>query len=164
MLYSIFFSFLLNFYKNNHINNHCRFSLLLAKAWNIQTSPRLQNFSPSLQVSQFLKIISFSLRYCGLFFQGPGKHLSLLTMEDQTNHYNGLSITNREGLNFDLEEGMAPLEFIIAAKFFTRQALNIDAIAATFTPLWRSKNGFKVKNMGSHIVLSTFDKCMLPQW
>ena len=132
-----FFSFLLNFYKNNHINNHCRFSLLLAKAWNIQTSPRLQNFSPSLQVSQFLKIISFSLRYCGLFFQGPGKHLSLLTMEDQTNHYNEL---------------------------FTRQALNIDAIAATFTPLWRSKNGFKVKNMGSHIVLSTFDKCMLPQW
>ncbi|KAL0015256.1 hypothetical protein SO802_002325 [Lithocarpus litseifolius] len=52
---------------------------------------------------------------------------------------------------------MATLDFVIAAKFFTRRALNTEAIATTFKPLWRSKNGFKVKNMGNHIVLFTFD-------
>ena len=33
----------------------------------------------------------------------------------------------------------------------------MDAIASTFQPLWRTKNGFKVKNMGNHIVLFIFD-------
>ena len=33
----------------------------------------------------------------------------------------------------------------------------MEAIALTFQPLWRSKNGFKVKNMGNHIVLFIFD-------
>ena len=78
-------------------------------------------------------------------------------MDELTNHCNGLSILNREGLTFDLEEEMAMPEFIIAGKFFTRQALNMEAIASTFKPLWRSKNGFKVKNMGNHIVLFMFD-------
>ena len=48
-------------------------------------------------------------------------------------------------------------EYIIAAKFLIKRALNIDAIAATFKMLWRSKNGFKVKNLGNHIVLLTVD-------
>ena len=52
---------------------------------------------------------------------------------------------------------MATPEFIIAAKFFMKRALNMDAIALTFQPLWRSKNGFNVKNMGNHIVLFIFD-------
>ena len=33
----------------------------------------------------------------------------------------------------------------------------MEAIASTFQPLWRLKNGFKVKNMGNHIVLFIFD-------
>ena len=48
-------------------------------------------------------------------------------------------------------------EYIIAAKFLIKRALNIDAIAAMFKMLWRSKNGFKVKNLGNHIVLLTVD-------
>ena len=78
-------------------------------------------------------------------------------MDDLTNHCKGLSISDREGPTFDLEEELATLEFIIAGKFYTRRALNMEAIALTFMPLWRSKNGFKVKNMGNHIVLFTFD-------
>ena len=78
-------------------------------------------------------------------------------MEELTKHCNGLSISNREGPTLDLEEDMATPKFIIAGKFYTRQTLNMEAIALTFKPLWRSKNGFKVTNMGNHIVLFTFN-------
>ena len=78
-------------------------------------------------------------------------------MEDLTNHCKGLSISDTEGPTFDLEEELATSEYIIAGKFYTRKALNMEAIASTFMPLWRSRNGFKVKNMGNHIVLFTFD-------
>ena len=82
-------------------------------------------------------------------------------MDELTNYCNGLSISDREGPTLDLEEEMAMPGFIIAGKFFTRGALNMEAIASNFKPLWRSKNGFKVKikvkNIGNHIVLFTFD-------
>ena len=33
----------------------------------------------------------------------------------------------------------------------------MDAIAKTFSPLWKSVNGFKIKKEGDHVVLFTFD-------
>ena len=78
-------------------------------------------------------------------------------MKDLTRQWNGLSLTHQEEPKFQLNNDLATTEYIIAAKFFTKRALNIEAIAATFKPLWRSRNGFKVKNMGNHVILFTFD-------
>ena len=78
-------------------------------------------------------------------------------MEDLKKQWTGLSISNREGPKFRLHNDLAAPVFIIAAKFLTKRVLNIDAIAATFTPLWRSKNGFKIKNLGNHVVLFTLE-------
>ena len=78
-------------------------------------------------------------------------------MEDLTVQWKGLSLSHREGPKFRLNSDLASAEYTIAAKFLTKRALNTDAIAATFKPLWRSKNGFRVKNLGNHVVLFIFD-------
>ena len=52
-----------------------------------------------------------------------------------------------------LEQGS---DCAIAAKFFTRRALNMEAIARTFKSVWRTKKGFEVKDMGNHVVLFIF--------
>ena len=33
----------------------------------------------------------------------------------------------------------------------------MDVIAITFNLLWRAHNGFKIQNLGDHIILFTFD-------
>lgn len=48
-------------------------------------------------------------------------------------------------------------EFILAAKFFAKRALNTDAIAHNLSQLWRSRNGFKIKDLGNHVILFIFD-------
>ena len=45
---------------------------------------------------------------------------------------------------------------VVAVKFFTHTALNMEAIARTFKPLWHTKLGFEVKDVGNHIVLFVF--------
>ena len=44
----------------------------------------------------------------------------------------------------------------MATKFFTHRTLNMEAIAHTFKPLWRTKKGFEMKDIGKHIVLFVF--------
>ena len=66
-------------------------------------------------------------------------------MEDITKNWNNLTLSECEGSNFRIKEEQAKTEFILAAKFLTKRALNIDAIAKTFTPLWRSKMALRSK-------------------
>ena len=78
-------------------------------------------------------------------------------MEDLTKHWSSLSLSEIEGPSLCLRSDQATNEYGIIARFLTKHPLNIEAIANTFNPLWRSKSGFKVKNIGDHVVLFSFD-------
>ena len=79
-------------------------------------------------------------------------------MDDLTKQWSGLTISQRKGPKVRLQDEMPVSISIIAAKFLTKRALNPKAVVATFTPIWRSKKGFKIKNLGNHIMLFTFDR------
>ena len=83
--------------------------------------------------------------------------IRLGAMESLTKHWSNLSLHDREGGGVHLAKEKRLSECIIAAKFLTKRALNIEAIIRTFNPLWRSKNGFEVRNTGDHMMLFVFD-------
>ena len=74
----------------------------------------------------------------------------LTTIDDLTSNWNRLTLSEKEGSGCCLDEELSSPEFSIVTKFLTKRALNIDGIAKTFIPLWRSKNGFRVRNLGDH--------------
>ena len=78
-------------------------------------------------------------------------------MEDLTRHWNCLSLSKREGDDLCFKKDRCSKEYIIAAQFLTKRALNMEAIAKTFKPLWRADNGFTVSKEGSHTILFVFD-------
>ena len=78
-------------------------------------------------------------------------------MEDLTQSWSRLTLTDREGLGCSLTATDSLEEYSIIAKFFTKRNLSIDAIARTFNPIWRARNGFKIQNYGDRMILFTFD-------
>ena len=78
-------------------------------------------------------------------------------MEELTQNWNRLTLSDREGPGCNLTNEDSYSSHSIVAKFLTKRALNVDVIAKTFNPLWRSRNGFKIQNLGDHIMLFTFD-------
>ena len=78
-------------------------------------------------------------------------------MEDITKHWSLLTLSEKEGLGLHLRKEQAILEFAIAARFLTTRPLKIKAITNTFTPLWKAKSGFKIKNLGNHMILFSFN-------
>ena len=78
-------------------------------------------------------------------------------MEDLSKQWTKLSLLDKEGDKITLGKNRGSNEHIIAAKFLTRRALNVDVVGRTFKPLWRAINGFTIKNMGNHILLFVFE-------
>ena len=78
-------------------------------------------------------------------------------MEELTKSWSCLTLSDVEGSQVSIIEEEAVFEFILAAKFLTKRVLNVKAIAKTFTPIWRLKNGFRVTKESDHVLLFTFD-------
>lgn len=83
--------------------------------------------------------------------------LKIHDMDDLMKHWNCLSLSERESDDINLQKDRCSTEHLIAAFFLTRRALNMEAVAKTFKPLWRVDNGFTVSNEGAHRVLFSFD-------
>ena len=45
----------------------------------------------------------------------------------------------------------------LMAKFLAKRVLNTKAIVRTFSPLWRAKKEFKVRDVGEHMMMFEFD-------
>ncbi|KAK7832538.1 uncharacterized protein CFP56_026312 [Quercus suber] len=78
-------------------------------------------------------------------------------MDDLTSRCEKLSLSVREGRRVKLSNHQRASEHVLAAKFLTRRALNMEAVARTFRPLWRTKESFQITNAGNNILLFAFD-------
>ena len=80
-------------------------------------------------------------------------------MDDILYDWKKLSLIEEEDtkLNLSKSKNIRSKEFVLAAKFLTKRALNVEAIGRTFKPLWRAKKEFKVCEAGDHILLFVFE-------
>ncbi|KAK9993551.1 hypothetical protein SO802_023254 [Lithocarpus litseifolius] len=78
-------------------------------------------------------------------------------MEDLAEKWNSLSLSEKEKTGFVLPRDQQTREFMLAARFLTPRFLNMEIVARTFKQLWRSMNGFKIRNQKDHRVLFVFD-------
>lgn len=73
-------------------------------------------------------------------------------MEEIPKRWQKLSLTDTEGDKLDLSKEKRIPEFVLAGKFFTRRAINIEAVAKTFRPLWRTRRNFEPWTYDRHLV------------
>lgn len=78
-------------------------------------------------------------------------------MDEITTGWNQLSLQDPEEENFDLQSEMGSKDFTLAAKFQTKRVLTVEAVAQNFSQLCHTRNGFKIKDQGNHIVLFIFE-------
>ena len=80
-----------------------------------------------------------------------------VVMEEVLSDWKRFSLLEEENKKIILDsEFPVAKEVILAAKFLTRRVLNIEAIGRTLKPLWKSQNGFEMRDVGNHIILFVF--------
>jgi hypothetical protein len=76
------------------------------------------------------------------------------SIEDMWKRFN---LSEKEGLDVDLANTTQQSENILVAKFLTPRVLNIDSVARTFKPLWKTKRSFSVQDLGQNRAALIFD-------
>lgn len=77
-------------------------------------------------------------------------------MDSILSEWNRFTLSDKETSHVHLPGNRSNQEFVLAAKFLTKRALNVEAIGRTFKPLWKSRNEFKIRDIGNHVVLFVF--------
>ena len=82
----------------------------------------------------------------------------LILMEELANQLTNFSLSKKETIGFTLSKEQRFGEYLLATQFLTPRFLNMEAMARTFKQLWRSTNGFTIRNQNEHRVLFVFYK------
>ena len=82
---------------------------------------------------------------------------SFFSMDDLTNRWWSLSLTDEKEAKVDLMKEKKKTGSVLAAKFFTRRTVNVEAVAKTFRPLWRTRGNFEVCEGKDNILLIDFE-------
>lgn len=77
-------------------------------------------------------------------------------MESLSRMWEKFSLSESEGRKLIVEDNEDAREWFLATRFFTGRALSMEVIARTFKLLWRTRNGFEVRDKGNHRVLFAF--------
>lgn len=78
-------------------------------------------------------------------------------MEDLAKDWKKLSLSTKEDDKFDLSKNKKIQNYVLVAKFFTRRSVNIEVVAKTFRPPWRTRGKFEVNDAGNNILLFAFE-------
>ena len=81
-------------------------------------------------------------------------------MKDITEAWNDLPLLDREGDDMKLLEKKKKKirsRSSLLWRSSWQSTLNMEAVARTFKPIWRVRNGFKIQNLGDHKFLFIFD-------
>ena len=78
-------------------------------------------------------------------------------MEDLTNRWWSLSLTEEEEARVDLTKEKMKIGAVLATKFFTRRTISVEAVVKTFQPLWRARGNFEVCEGKDNILLIEFE-------
>ena len=68
--------------------------------------------------------------------------------DDLAQRWQKLSLSVEEGNKVDLSLKKKAGEHVLALKFLTHWNINIEAVAHTFWPLWRTRGNFEVNDVG----------------
>lgn len=78
-------------------------------------------------------------------------------MEDLTNRWRSLSLTEVEEVKVDLTRDKKTTSVVLAVKFFIRRNVNVEAVAKTFRPIWRTRGNLEVCEGKDNVLLIVFE-------
>ena len=78
-------------------------------------------------------------------------------MESLEGLWEKFSLSEHECQKVDLASTTTQPKSFLAAKFLTRRALNVESVARTFKPLWRTDHGFSICDMNDNKLVFVFE-------
>ncbi len=78
-------------------------------------------------------------------------------MESLEGLWEKFSLSEVEGNMVDLISTPDQPKSFLAAKFLTRRTLNVESVARTFKPLWRTDHGFTIRDMNDNRLVFVFE-------
>lgn len=78
-------------------------------------------------------------------------------MDELTRCWGKFTLSEKENAGIILPKAPKGTMYYLAAKFYTPRTLNMEAVGRTFKLLWWCSDGFRIRNLNDHKVLSVFE-------